>query len=189
MAYPRPCENNALVRTTPGADSATLGTMQFGGSVFWFSWNIFCVIAGWGWYFGDSEYCPATFCHMPGCPGWSTRLCYCVCLPRVQTTPMLEQRVRGFCRCCRKGGGAHQALLLAEGIFGLSVTQLPSLSPSCTHTHIPAHTRSVTQTHAHKRVEWTNRATHTRLRTHTLSRYTLTPTQTHRHTVFERDSK
>ena len=31
--------------------------------------QVFSLILGWGWYFGDVEYCPATCCHTCGCPG------------------------------------------------------------------------------------------------------------------------
>ena len=35
--YPPPCESNAFVRATVGVVSATFGTVESGGSFFWWS--------------------------------------------------------------------------------------------------------------------------------------------------------
>ena len=37
---PPPCESNTLVRATVGVVSATFGTVEFGGSFFWWSMKI-----------------------------------------------------------------------------------------------------------------------------------------------------
>ena len=45
------CESNTLVKSTAGVGSATFGTVEFGGSIFWWSMKItfFWFEAG-GWY-------------------------------------------------------------------------------------------------------------------------------------------
>ena len=61
------CENNAPVRTTRGIVPATFRTSR---SIFWFAdeEQVVPAIRGWGWYFGEAEYCTAPLMPPPPPP-------------------------------------------------------------------------------------------------------------------------